>query len=183
MTQILNTNDRYGIIASLLHWFMALLIVVIIGLGLYMVELPDVGFNLQKIKLIFLHKELGMLALAFVLLRFVWRLGNVIPLLPLTVPVWQRVAARIVHLAFYGFMVALPVSGWMMSSAAGIPVTFLGVFTLPDLVSPNMNEVPMYIAIHKWVGYGLIATIGLHISAAMLHHFVYKDDTLRRMLF
>jgi cytochrome b561 len=182
MLRFLNTINRYGIVAIVLHWFMALLLIFLIILGLYMVALPEVGFNRKKIALILLHKDIGMIALALALLRFVWRLGNIVPMLPPTIPMWQKIAARTVHLAFYGFMIALPVSGWMMSSAAGIPATILGVFTLPNLVSSNMNKVPMYIEIHKWLGYGLIATIGLHISAAMLHHFVYKDDTLRRML-
>jgi cytochrome b561 len=182
MRQLLNTINRYGIVAIVFHWFMALLLSVLIILGLYMVALPDVGFNRKKIVLILLHKDLGMVALALALLRFVWRLGNIVPMLPRNIPMWQKISARTVHLAFYGFMIALPVSGWVMSSAAGIPVTILGVFTLPNLGSTNLYKVPIYIEIHKWLGYGLIVTIGLHISAAMLHHFVYKDDTLRRML-
>ncbi len=104
------------------------------------------------------------------------------PNLPPHVPKWQKFAARCVHLAFYGFMFALPLSGWLMSSAAGIPVTFFGLFILPDLISTNIYKMELLIEIHKWLAHGLIVTIFGHIGAALFHHFVYKDDTLRRML-
>ena len=182
MQQIKNTKQRYGVVAIFFHWFMAILIIGLVILGLYMVELPDVGFNIQKIMLIVLHKELGMVVLALVLMRLIWRLCNVVPRLPSQIPSWQKLAARSVHLAFYGFMIAMPVSGWLMSSAAGIPVTFLGLFVLPDLVSPNIYRMELFIEIHNWLGYGLIATIVIHVSAGLMHHFIYKDDTLRKIL-
>lgn len=180
--RVLNTKNRYGIVSIIIHWLMALFLIMLIILGLYMVALPDVGFDVSKIKLIFWHKELGMIALALVILRFIWRLGNIVPLLPPSIPAWQKIAARTVHFSFYGFMFALPISGWMMSSVAGFPMTFLGIIPLPNLVQPNIYDVQMYINIHKWLAYGLIVTISIHISAALLHHFYYKDDTLRRML-
>jgi len=182
MSQFKNTKTRYGVIAIFLHWFMAILILVLIGLGLYMVDLPDVGFNTQKIVLIVLHKELGMLVLALVLIRLVWRIGNVMPLLPPHVPSWQKFAARSVHLAFYGFMFAMPITGWLMTSAAGIPVTFLGLFVLPDLISPNIYRMEFFIEIHNVLAYGLIAVVFIHIGAALMHQFIYKDDILKRIL-
>jgi cytochrome b561 len=161
---------------------MATIIIALIILGLYMVALPDAGFNLQKITLILWHKEIGMIALALAALRLMWRLGNIVPRLSPQTPGWQKIAARVVHLSFYGFMFALPISGWLMSLAGGFPVTLFRIIPLPNLIQPNINELQMYIAIHKWLAYGLMLTIGLHISAALFHHFVYKDDTLRRML-
>ncbi|HUX80241.1 MAG TPA: cytochrome b [Alphaproteobacteria bacterium] len=183
MPQIKNTNQRYGIVSISLHWFMAALIFVLIGLGLYMVDLPDEGFDMKKITLIVVHKELGMLVLFLVLIRLVWRIGSVMPLLPPHVPSWQKLAARCVHLSFYGFMIALPLTGWLMSSAGGFPVAILGLFTLPDLIEPNIYQMDFFIEIHNWLAYGLIGTIFIHIIAALMHQFIYKDDILKRIWF
>lgn len=176
-----NTKYHYGIVSIFFHWFMAFLIIVLLVLGLYMTSLPNVGFNTKKISLILLHKELGMLVLVLVTARLGWRLGNVVPLLAEGTPPWQKFAARFVHLAFYGFLFALPITGWLMSSAAGFPVTFLGI-VLPNLISQNIYKVEIFIQIHQWLAYGLILMILVHVSAALLHHFIYKDDTLRKML-
>jgi len=92
------------------------------------------------------------------------------------------VAARFVHLSFYALLLALPVSGCLMSSAAGVPVSFLGLFRLPDFVHRDENLFRQLIEIHKVLGYALILSIGVHAGAALRHHFVSKDDTLRRML-
>lgn len=182
MQQIKNTKNHYGLVSILLHWFMAVLIIGLLALGLYMVTLPDVGFNTLKIKLIFLHKELGVLVLTLVIFRLMWRLCNVTPLLSAHIPPWQKFAARTVHFALYGFMFAQPITGWLMSSAAGIPMTFLGLFELPTLVSPNIYRMQLFIEIHKWLAYGLIAVICIHIIAALMHYFLDKDDTLQKML-
>lgn len=177
-----NTEDRYGAIAVLLHWSMGILIIALAGLGLYMVTLPDAGFNTKKVTLILYHKEFGMLVLALAVLRLAWRLSNVIPQVIEHLPDWQKIAARFVHLSFYALMFALPITGWLMSSAAGIPVSSFGLFTLPDLVSHDDYLFQWFIEIHKWLGYGLIFFVLIHTGAALRHHFMFKDDTLRRML-
>src|ERR1700761_8834890 len=125
-----NTARRYGTIAMALHWLLAVLVIALTGLALYMVRLPDAGFDAKKIMLIVYHKELGLLALALVALRLLWRFGNVLPRLVEALPDRQKVAARFVHLCLYALMLVLPVTGWLMSSAAAIPVSFLGLFTM-----------------------------------------------------
>jgi cytochrome b561 len=182
MARLANTDQRYGAVAMALHWIMAALIIALVALGLYMVTLPDVGFDTKKITLILYHKELGMAALALAALRLGWRLGNPLPRLVEHLPEWQKVAARFVHLGFYALMFALPITGWVMSSAAGIPVLVLGRFALPDFVAENEYLFQLFIEIHKWLGYALIAFLGIHVGAALRHHFVQKDDTLRKML-
>lgn len=177
-----NTEERYGAVGVLLHWSMGILIVGLAGLGLYMVTLPDAGFNLKKITLILYHKEVGMLALALAVLRLAWRLGNVIPQASTDLPDWQKIAARFVHLSFYALMFALPISGWLMSSAAGFSVSFLKLLTFPDLISKNDFLFQRFIEIHKWLGYALIFFLLIHAGAALRHHFISKDDTLRKML-
>lgn len=179
---IRNTEDRYGAVGVLFHWSIGILIMALAGLGLYMVTLPDAGFNLKKITLILYHKDFGMLVLVLAALRLAWRVGNVIPQPTEHLPNWQKIAARFVHLSFYALMFALPITGWLMSSAAGFPVSLLALFTLPDLISHNDYLFQRLIEIHKWLGYGLIFFLLIHTGAALSHHFIFKDDTLRKML-
>lgn len=179
---MINTKNNYGWMAIFLHWFMAILLLLLIGFGLYMVALPDVGFNSEKIILIIFHKEVGLMILPLVSIRFIWRLNNVIPTLSAHLPDWQKIAARFVHLCFYALMFAMPITGWLMTSAAGIPVTFFRLFTLPDLVSQNWHLFQILIDIHKWLGYVFLFLIFIHVSAALRHHFVFKDDTLKKIL-
>jgi len=182
MRKLQNTEQRYGVVAIALHWLMAALLIGLVALGLYMVSLPDVGFETRKITLILYHKQLGILALTLVALRLAWRVGNALPSLVATLPEWQKVTARFVHLSFYALMFALPVSGWLMSSAAGIPVSFFGWFDLPDLVAHDESRFRALIEIHKWLAYALMVCIAVHMGAALRHHLVSKDDTLAKML-
>ncbi len=175
--RILNNKDRYGFVAIFLHWFVALLIIGLLIMGLYMVGLP---ISLQKLKLYGWHKEYGLMVLGLALIRIVWRLSNMVP--ELSLPKIEKIAARTVHWAFYGFMFAMPISGWVITSAAGLPASFFGLFTLPDLVTPNEEIRQLFQEIHQWLGYGLIATICLHVAGALKHHFIDRDDILRRIL-
>ncbi len=180
-TRLRNTQQHYGAVAIGLHWLMAALLIALLALGLYMVSLPDVGFDTRKIALILFHKQLGLLALALAALRLAWRVGNALPSLVETLPDWQKVTARVVHLCFYALMLALPVTGWLMSSAAGIPVSLFGLFDLPDLIAHNEYLFRAFIEVHKWLSYALIACIAIHAAAALRHHFLFKDGTLRKM--
>ena len=182
MGRLRNTSERFGAPAIALHWAMALLLVGLLASGLIMARMPDVGFDTRKIVLILYHKEFGMLALALALLRLAWRVGNVLPSLVEAMPRWQQVSARLVHLCFYALMFALPVSGWLMSSAGGFPVSFLGLFELPDLIAPSDYRFRALIAIHQWLGYALLALTLVHAAAALGHHFLFRDETLQKML-
>jgi len=147
--EIKNTQNRYGIVAITFHWVMAVLIIGLLIEGLYMVRLP---VSLQKLQLFGWHKEYGMLVLILVCCRIGWRLGNSIPRLPDHVPFWQKCAARTVHWAFYGFMFAMPLTGWLLTSAAGLPVSLFGWITFPDLIAPNADLRLWLTDIHEWLG-------------------------------
>jgi cytochrome b561 len=95
---------------------------------------------------------------------------------------WEKLAARSAHLLFYGFMIVMPLTGWLMSSAAGLQVSFFGLFLLPNLIGPDPSVMHLLKEVHQWLGYSLIALIGLHSAAALKHHFINKDDVLRRMV-
>lgn len=175
---IKNTESRYGAMAIIFHWVMAVLIILLVAVGLYMTRIP---ISLAKLKLYGWHKEWGLLVLALVMLRIVWRFSNVTPLLT-GLPWWEKLAAQTVHWAFYGFMFALPVTGWLLTSAAGLPPSFFGLGVLPSLVAPNSHLQAVLTTIHQYLSYALILAFCAHVGAALKHHFINKDDILRRML-
>lgn len=178
MPGIRNTPQSYGSVAILFHWTMAILIILLIILGLYMTGLP---VSLRKLKLYGWHKEWGILVLGLVILRVLWRSMNVVPLLS-GLPAWEALAARCTHWSFYLLMGVLPISGWIMSSAAGLPVSFFGLFVLPDWVKPDEGLRLYFKQIHVYLAYIMIAFICLHVLAALKHHFINRDDILRRIL-
>lgn len=174
-----NSMHKYGSISQSLHWLMALLIILMLALGLYMVNLP---LSALKLKLYGWHKQIGVLILMLACVRLLWRWVNLIPPYPDHMPLWQKFAAHSVHVALYIFMFAMPITGWMLSSASGLPISFFGLFTLPDLIAPNEDLRPILVLTHRWLGYALIGALLAHIGAALQHHFIDKDDILRRML-
>ena len=173
-----NTHNHFGLITILLHWIMAVLIIGMLCLGLYMTNLP---ISAEKLEFYGYHKECGVLVLMLVSIRFIWRLSNILPSLA-NLPWWERIAARSAHWAFYVFMFMMPVTGLLMTSAAGVPVSFFGLFVLPNLISPNTANRILFLQIHQWTAYLLITTICVHIAAALKHHFIDKDDILKRMI-
>ncbi|MCW8385707.1 cytochrome b [Fluoribacter dumoffii] len=174
--QIKNSATRFGIVTIVLHWIIALLIIGLLVLGLYMTSLP---WNPERLKLYGWHKEYGLLVLFIAIFRIIWRLSNEQP--ELALPWLEKIAARSMHWAFYLFMFAMPMTGWLITSAAGLPASFFGLFTLPNLIAPDESNRILFEEIHEWLGYALIAAICLHTAAALKHHFINKDDILRRM--
>jgi len=177
--KLVNTKNSYGFITIFLHWLMAILMIGLLILGIYMVNQP---ISLTKLKLYGWHKEWGMLALLLFFVRLIWRLANQTPALPATLPAWQKIAAYGAHFSFYFLMLFIPLAGWFLTSTAGLPVSFFGLFVLPDLISPNESQRFIFTFIHKWLSYGLIALIFVHITAALKHHFINRDDILKRII-
>lgn len=175
---IKNTVNRFGIVAILLHWLIATLMIGMIILGLYMTGLP---VSIEKLKYYGWHKEFGFVVLTLAFIRLYWRLTNETP--DLEIPAWEALSARLMHWTLYGFMFALPLTGWLLTSAAGFPVSFFGLFTIPILITPNEELMQLFVAVHKWLAYTLIALITLHTAAAFKHHFIDKDNILKRIIF
>jgi cytochrome b561 len=173
-----NTKDSFGIISIAIHWLMALLIIGLLVEGLYMTR---ISISVQKLKLYGLHKEFGVLVLMLVIVRLIWRIANTNPSLDSLIYL-ERLAARSMHIAFYILMFLLPITGWIISSAAGLPVSFFGLFLLPDLVHPDAYVQQLFTEIHQWLAYALILAISGHVAAALKHHFIDKDTILKRML-
>lgn len=176
-----NTNDRYGTIAQSFHWIVALLVIGLLCVGLYMTGLKP-GPDMFKIYA--LHKSVGIVVLGLAVLRLIWTLSNPHPHALPTHQKWERFLAKLVHVFLYFAIIAMPLSGWIMSSAKGFPVNLFGIegLTLPDLVSTDKNIARSAGQFHEFAAYALIAAIGLHFAGAMKHHVIDKDGTLRRMV-
>lgn len=173
-----NSEARWGALAQVFHWGMVLLFVAMFVLANIMEDMPK---GPDKAAIVGLHKSIGITILLLAAARLLWRLGGVVPT-PLSAAAWQQRLAAAVHAGLYALMFALPLSGYVMSMAAGRGVNWFGLLPLPDLVGPNK---PLSEAAHE--GHEVLATlvlllVGLHVAAALWHHVVVKDDTLRRML-
>jgi cytochrome b561 len=174
-----NTADRYGPMAQALHWATFLLLVGSFSLGLWMVELP---LSPLKLRLISYHKWIGVTVFLLVLMRLAWRLYSPPPPLPASVPLWQRRAAKAVHGLIYVLLIAIPLIGWLGSSAKGIPTVYLGLVRLPDLLAKDPELAKRLFLVHWVLNKALLVAVGVHVAAALKHHLVDRDEVLVRML-
>ena len=169
------TYDR-GAIA--LHWITAGLIVANLALGVSMVGLP---ISPRKLSWYVVHKSIGITIFLLTSLRLAWRALRPHPA-PVAMPVWQRRAAAASHALLYALLFAIPVSGWVYSSATGVQVMYLGLFSLPDLVARNRALGDVLRLVHVGLNMLLVAAVCLHVAAAVRHHVVDRDRVLARML-
>lgn len=173
-----NSSLRYGSVAQFLHWSVVLLLVVQVTLGKLADAMP-VGF--ERLVAMSRHKSLGITILAIAVLRLAWRLFSPPPAPP-PMPRWQLWAARCNHWALYGLLFALPVSGWLMSSAANRPVSWWGLAQLPDFVRPDKGLQELFHDLHHLLVVALFVLVALHVAAAVKHQFFDRDSLLLRML-
>jgi cytochrome b561 len=174
-----NTNSYYGLVAQLLHWSVVVLIVVQFSLVLVFHDMP---LGLEKIAWIVRHKAVGMTVLALALVRLLWRLFNPPPPLPGHMKPYERWVAHASHALLYILIFAIPLSGWVMSSLAGIPIGYFGLFEIPVLIPPDKTLVEASKQVHGALNLMLVIMACLHIGAAFYHHGFKRDDVLIRML-
>ncbi|MEP3599058.1 MAG: cytochrome b [Stappiaceae bacterium] len=184
---IRNTANSYGVLAIAFHWIMAFLILFMLGLGLYMHE-QDITAQ-RTFELYQLHKSFGFVALAMVILRLIWRLTNPTPALEPGMKAWEKALANLAHTVLYVLMFILPLSGWMMVSASpwDIPTIAFNVLHIPHLPIPENwgtreSIEALFKQAHGLFAWLLILTLVAHIAAALKHHFISRDNTLRRMM-
>lgn len=173
-----NTIERYGAVARLLHWTIAILIISVLCIGLVMDDVTGPG----KFILFRWHKSFGITVLALAVIRILWRFTNIHPAKLAAHAAWEKFLASVTHFLLYFAMLAMPLSGWLMSSAKSVKVNVYGLFTLPDLIEPNKPLGRLLNEFHVYLGWTLIGLIALHALGAIKHHFVDRDETLRRML-
>lgn len=172
--------DRWGGISQLLHWTIAVLILLIGVVGLVMGELPR---SPRWFWVYTAHKSLGLTVLALVLVRIGWRLyAGAPPPVPGT-PRWQARLASAVHVLLYAMVLAMPFSGWLYDSASGLrPLRWFGQVEVPKLVAPDPALADAAHGAHEWLFWLLVLLVLAHAGAALYHHFVRHDATLVRML-
>ena len=175
--QLRNSPTGYGLIARCLHWLVAALIVYQYVLA----ERAAAATLFQRLGILATHKSVGISILLLVLVRLAWRLSGPQPAAPPGEPPLRHALARISHGLLYALTVALPLSGWLMSSAANTPVSYFGLLTLPDLVPPSEAWMDRLVLIHVSLFWLLASLVTIHSAAALYHHFVLRDDVLRRM--
>ncbi|GAA5176821.1 cytochrome b [Niveibacterium umoris] len=170
---------RYTRTAIALHWVIALLIFIAFPVGLYMVDLP---LSPQKLKIISWHKWAGITVLALTLVRILWRSTHRPPALPDSMSRIEKLAAHGAHHLLYLLMIAVPMAGWLMSSAKGFPVVWFGVLPLPDLIGKNEQLAEFFEGAHELLAWLMAAIVIAHAAAAIKHHLVARDGILARML-
>lgn len=172
-----NDDQHFGLATRLLHWLMAVLILALLGLGLVLVSIKP---NLSTLWLYGLHKTLGITVLLLAVVRLVWHRINPPPLPIGPVNAWQTRAARLVHAALYILIIAIPLSGWIASSATGLDVVIFNLVTLPQIAPISESWEKIGFTIHHWLAWSLMTLLVAHVAAALLRAF-HHDGTLRRM--
>ncbi len=175
----MTNNARYTNLAITLHWLVAVLILCAFPLGVYM---SDLHLSPLKLQLFSYHKWIGVTVFLLVVIRLLWRATHTPPALPASIAVWQQRAAHGLHLLLYGLMFVIPLSGWLMSSAKGVPTVYLGLIQLPDLLGKDKTLGHTLENVHASLNYFMLALLVLHVAAALKHHWVERDETLARML-
>lgn len=174
-------TSRYNSLARLLHWLMAILVIgqIILGYAADRAEGTLADMLLDR------HVWVGLVILALVVMRLLWRLAHPSPALPITTPDWQRWAATGLHRLFYAILLVLPMSGYVLWAWIGSPLDWFGIVPIPLLFTGGDDETWRSISGYAYIfaGYALIAMIAGHIGAALWHELVLKDRLIRdRML-
>ena len=174
-----NTTERWGGVAQIFHWLIAILIIGLATVGVWMSDLPP---DDTKWFVYGWHKQMGLLIFILVVLRVTWRITQMQPTLPNSMPRWQKIASHITIGVLYVVMIGFPVSGFLMSTYGGHSVNFFNIYTFeafaqgPNEFAKTMRE------LHGFCLNLLIVFGTLHVLAGLYHHFILKDDVLKRML-
>lgn len=169
--------QKYNTVSRVFHWSVALLILGLLIVGFWMGGLEPPF----KFKIYGWHKALGISVLALVVLRVVWKHASKSPKSLSTHKTWEKILSKTIHIVLYGAMIGMPLSGWVMSSAGGHPISFFGLFEVPPIVGKDKELSGLAAEIHEILAFIVIGCVGLHIVGALKHHVIDKDATLKRM--
>lgn len=169
----------YGTGARVLHWGMALLIVATIPAGFIMVQ-QGIPRGLQDALYLY-HKNVGMLLLALVLVRLVWRWRHPAPPLPTHLQPLQALMAHLTHGALYVVLLVMPVAGYIRVKAGGFPIESLDAMGLPSLVARSDTLAETAKTLHYVGGVAIAVVLAMHIGAALLHGVMLRDGVFQRM--
>ncbi|MGC0372200.1 MAG: hypothetical protein DGJ47_000907 [Rickettsiaceae bacterium] len=173
-----NTINSYGAITKILHWVTAIIIISIISVGFYMTSMDN---SKEKYEIYALHKSFGIIVLCIVLSRIAWRGMNIKVAAVPNLPKILTSLASIGHFLLYIFMLIMPISGMTMSLFSGRSISFFNLFSIPAF-AVNKQLASFFHLIHNISAKLLVALIIGHILGALYHHFIRKDQVLKRML-
>ncbi|HSM95995.1 MAG TPA: cytochrome b [Rhizomicrobium sp.] len=189
MATAANTRTRYGTVAMTLHWLIAALVLTNIYLGLTFDSYPKGDPALFQV--VQIHKSIGLTVLVLSILRLVWRLVNPVPPLPADMNPVLKFAAHATHFVLYFLIIAIPLSGWAMVSAArvGMPTRYFGLFDWPNIGfiagTPPDQKTPLHHSLtetHEILAWSAIVLVTIHVAAALYHQFLRHDSVMKRML-
>lgn len=173
---IKNTTESYGSVAKFFHWFMAIIIIGMLIMGFFLEDLKEP--SLYKA-----HKSTGFLILLLALIRLTWRFLSTSLVYKQNLPKLIKLAAHLGHYSLYILMILVPSSAFLASNAAQKPIAFLYVFDMPLLFSEKNLELAKFMMnIHSILAIIFTIVIAAHFLAALYHHYIRKDDILKRML-
>lgn len=173
------STQRYHALSIGLHWLMLFLLIAVYA-SIELRELFPKGTDARKAMKMW-HFMLGLSVLAFAVLRLLIRLRNPTPAIVPTPPAWQEMLAKVMHIALYALMLGMPIAGWLILSAEAQAIPFFGL-ELPALIGPDKALAKSIEEVHETVGLVGYYLIGLHALAGLYHHYMVKDNTLKRML-
>lgn len=179
--QFRNTGDAYGLVSKLLHWLLAFSIIGLIAIGWYMARLNDE--DILYWRLLDFHQALGLGVLVLAGVKTVWLFISPNPRQLPELASWERRTARTVYLAFISAMVIIPVTGLLFVATNGEAVDVYGLITIPEMGHLSKGVRADLSNVHYFMSYGCAMLIALHIIAALKHHFIDLNSSLRRMLF
>lgn len=174
--------QKYHPWVRIIHWLMALIIILLLAVGFYMTNWLDKE-SVNRMIIYNIHKSFGALVLFLVVARIFIRLSKPIPPLPNSISVFVKKIAHLVHILLYGLMIFMPLSGYLMSNSFGYPVHLFGL-PLPMLVEKNIEMGKFFAETHKILGFTFVAVLGLHIAGVVKHRFFDRseNDVLKRMI-
>lgn len=174
-----NAPSRYGLFAILMHWLVALAVFGLFALGFWMVGLDYYSSWRQTAP--DLHKSVGILLFALMLIRLVWRLISPPPAPLASHGRWTRLASKAGHNFLYLCLFSVMIAGYLISTADGRPISVFGLFHVPAVLSGLPGQEDIAGLVHEYLAWALVIFAGLHGLAALKHHFIDRDATLMRM--
>ncbi len=175
-----NGPQQFGVVAKLIHWVMAALILGLIWLGWYMVDLSY--YHRWSQDSLTAHRALGLIVLALGLFKLCWLIISPTPQPLPTLKQWERNASKLVHWVLILSMFFIPVTGYIVSTSEGAAVPVFDWFEVPALFIADESTRDLAIDLHYYVSYGILAMVLVHAAAALKHQFIERDGTLKRML-
>jgi cytochrome b561 len=174
-----NSAEKFGSLTKLLHWSIAALFIAQFFLVYRREYMPE--NSPESIQYILLHKSVGMIVLFLGLIMIAWHYVGTRPIMPMNMSKMENIAAKTIHFLLYLCMLMMPITGYLMSSLGGYGVSVFGL-KLPNPFLKNESLAHLFKEAHEVISFVIIAVVSIHILAALYHHFIRKDNVLKRML-